>query len=137
TIRQDEYVVWLQKDRHAQAYNVLMCERSKRIAQNLGLDNAYEAKICLDCHADNVAPALRAPGFQIADGVSCESCHGGAENWLALHVSGKSDHAANVKAGLYPTDDVQARAKLRLSCHFVDKDRTITHRIMGAGHPRL
>jgi hypothetical protein len=137
TVHQDEYVVWLQKDRHAQAYNVLLSERSARIARNLGLGKAYEAKICLDCHADNVAPQQRGAGFQITDGVGCESCHGGAEKWLAQHVSGKSDHAANVAAGLYPTDDVLARGRLCLSCHFGDKDRSITHRIMGAGHPRI
>ncbi|TAL02491.1 MAG: hypothetical protein EPO08_06920 [Rhodospirillaceae bacterium] len=137
TVRQDEFVVWLNKDPHAQAYKTLLSERSKRIAKNLGLDNAYDAKICLDCHADNVAPDRQADGFQMADGVGCESCHGGAENWLGTHTSNKSNHAANIKLGLYPTDDAMARAKLCLSCHFGDTNRTITHRIMGAGHPRL
>jgi len=136
-VRQDEYVVWLQKDRHAQAYNVLLSDRSARIARNLGLEKAHEAKICLDCHADNVPTQQRAAGFQIADGVGCESCHGGAENWLAQHVSGKSSHADNVAAGLFPADEVLARGRLCLSCHFGDQDRTITHRIMGAGHPRI
>jgi hypothetical protein len=137
TVRQDEFITWQEKDAHAKAYKVLMSERSKRIAKNLGLDNAYEAKICLDCHADNVPQEQRAKGFQIADGVGCESCHGGAVNWLGIHVSGKSDHGANVKAGLYPLEEPVARAKVCLSCHFGDGDRVITHRIMGAGHPRL
>ena len=40
-------------------------------------------------------------------------------------------------AGRYPPEDPAARAKLCLSCHLGNKDRVITHRIMGAGHPRL
>jgi len=137
TVKQNEFTIWQEKDAHAKAYKTLLTENSKRIAQNLGLPNAYEAKICLDCHADNVAPEHRAKGFQIADGVGCEACHGGAVNWLGIHVSGKSDHTANMKAGLFPTEDPVARARLCLSCHFGDKDRFITHRIMGAGHPRM
>ena len=137
TVQQNEFVVWQEKDSHAKAYKVLMSERSKKIAANLGIPSAAEAKVCLDCHADNVAPERRAKGFQLSDGVGCESCHGGAVNWLGPHVSGKSDHAANVRAGLYPTEEPVARAKLCLSCHLGDPDRVITHRIMGAGHPRL
>ena len=137
TIRQDEYVMWLDQDPHARAYKVLMSEQSERIARNLGLKNAYEAEICLDCHTDNVPPEQRGSKFQITDGVGCESCHGGAEHWLASHVTGKSNHEDNIAAGLYPTDDGIARAKLCLSCHFGDENRIITHRIMGAGHPRL
>jgi hypothetical protein len=42
-----------------------------------------------------------------------------------------------VEAGLFPTDDPSERARLCLSCHFGNADRFVTHRIMGAGHPRL
>src|SRR5690349_2794748 len=47
----NEYVVWSHDDSHAKAYNVLKSERSRAIAAKLGLPNAYDAKICLDCHA--------------------------------------------------------------------------------------
>ncbi len=137
TVQQNEFVTWQEKDPHAKAYKTLMSAESKRIAKNLGLNNAYEAGICLDCHADNVPEARRAKGFQITDGVGCESCHGGAVEWLGVHVSGQADHAKNVAAGLFPTEQPLARAKLCLSCHLGDKDRVISHRIMGAGHPRL
>jgi hypothetical protein len=137
TVAQNEFIIWQEKDPHAKAYKTLMSAESKRIAQNLGLSNAYEAGMCLDCHADNVPEDRRAKGFQISDGVGCESCHGGAVAWLGVHVSGQADHAKNVAAGLFPTEQPLARAKLCLSCHLGDKDRVITHRIMGAGHPRL
>ena len=77
-ILQNEYITWQRKDKHAKAYQVLLNERSKRIARNLGLKSAHTAKICLDCHADNVLEARRYRTFQITDGVTCEACHGGA-----------------------------------------------------------
>lgn len=137
-VLQNEYVTWQRQDKHARAYAVLLNDRSKRIAQNLGLENAHAAKICLDCHADNVPENLRGRQFQLSDGVGCEACHGGARRWLGIHVAG-STHAENVAAGMYPTEEPTARAKLCLSCHFGEASPTkfVTHKIMGAGHPRM
>ena len=55
----NEAVTWLERDKHARAYRVLFDERSQRIARNLGLPDAYTAKICLDCHTDNIAQDRR------------------------------------------------------------------------------
>jgi hypothetical protein len=136
-VAQNEYVTWLQKDKHARAYKVLFDERSVRIARNLGLPDAHTAEICLNCHTDNPAAAHRGPQFQLSDGVACEACHGGSQRWLGIHISGAS-HQDNIAAGLYPTDQPVARAELCLSCHFGDRgDKFANHRIMGAGHPRI
>lgn len=136
TVLQTEYITWQRQDKHANAYKVLLNDRSKRIARNLGLEAAHTADLCLDCHADN-PEAQRGTQFQISDGVGCEACHGGAVRWLGIHVSGLADHAQNVQNGLYPTEDPVARAKLCLSCHFGEQRKFVTHRIMGAGHPRM
>ena len=97
------------------------------------------AKVCLDCHADNVADDRRGPKFQITDGVGCESCHGGSSGWIGVHtVSDDANaHARNLAAGLFPTEDPTNRARLCLSCHFGDETKFVDHRLMGAGHPRL
>jgi hypothetical protein len=137
TVLQNEYITWEQKDRHAKAYKTLLTERSQRIARNLGIGPAHEAKICLDCHAHNPPAEKRGRVFQVSDGVGCEACHGGAERWLGVHVTGLGSHEDNVKAGLYPTEDPIARARLCMSCHFGDEGKFVTHRIMGAGHPRM
>jgi hypothetical protein len=137
TILQNEYPIWAQRDRHANAYKVLFNERSRRIARNLGLGAASEAKICVDCHAHNPAADKRGPQFRVADGVSCEACHGAAERWLGLHLVSGGDRQQNIAAGLYPTEAPVQRARLCLSCHFGDANKQITHRIMGAGHPQL
>ena len=141
-VLQNEYVTFTRTDKHARAYKVLLNARSKRIANNLGLKMpAHEAKICLDCHAHNIPPARRGERFKFEDGITCESCHGPAERWIKPHVDPVGDpaahHNANVENGLYPTSDAIARARLCLSCHFGNKDKLVTHRIMGAGHPRM
>ena len=136
-VLQNEYVTWSQKDSHSKAYQALLSEKGKRIAANLGLPNANEQKVCLDCHANNVPANLRSKTFNIADGVGCESCHGGAVRWLGQHVSGTAGHAENVALGMYPTENPVARAKLCLSCHVGNDQKFVTHRMMGAGHPRM
>lgn len=136
-IQQNEYIVWHGKDAHSKAYARLNSDAARRIAQNLGLPNAHEAKVCLDCHADNVAPNLRARSFQISDGVGCEACHGGSVRWLGTHIAGTPNRAQNLANGMYPTEDPAARARLCLSCHLGTKDKFVSHQMLGAGHPRL
>lgn len=137
TVWLNEYRVWLREDYHSRAYKTLQSAQSKAIAAKLGLPSAHSAKICLDCHADNVASEARGAKFQISDGVGCEACHGGSKQWLESHAEKTTSHADNIKAGMYPTEDPLARANLCLSCHLGTKDKFATHRIMGAGHPRL
>ena len=141
-ILQNEYVTWSRTDKHTRAYSVLLNARSQKIAKNLGLKQpAHEAKICLDCHAHNIPPERRGERFKFTEGIVCESCHGPAQGWIKGHVNPVSDaarhHAANIGNGLYDTADATSRAKLCLSCHFGNKDKLVTHRIMGAGHPRM
>ncbi len=135
---QDEYLIWQSQDKHAHAYTALQGALGRRIAANLGIGPAEHAQQCLVCHADNVPPAMRGVQFRIEDGVGCEACHGGSQRWLGPHASGLITHAELVAGhGLYPTDQPHARAVLCDSCHVGDSTRFITHRIMGAGHPRL
>lgn len=133
----NEYRTWSADDRHSRAYQTLLSDESKRIAGKLGLPSAHTARICLDCHADNVPAAQRGPRFQINDGIGCETCHGGAEKWIETHTDPGATHASNVAAGLYPAERAAERAAMCLSCHMGTKDQFATHRIMGAGHPRL
>ncbi len=137
-VMQNEYVTWTRDDPHSKAYATLAGDASRAIAARLEIGSATTAKICLDCHADNVSADRRGEKFQLSDGVGCEACHGGAENWLSTHYNTPAvDHAANLAAGLYPTEKPAERAKLCLSCHLGTADKFATHRIMAAGHPRL
>jgi len=137
-VEQNEFAIWQQFDPHAtKAFQALQGAEGQAIARKLGLGDATQAKICLDCHADNVPPGQRGEKFQLGDGIGCEACHGGAELWINAHADRSVAHADNLAKGLYPTENPVERAELCLSCHMGTADRVITHRIMGAGHPRL
>ena len=136
-VRQDEYFVWEGKDAHSNAFKLLQTDAGKRIAANLGMKAAHEEPACLTCHADFVPDKLRAMRYQVSDGVACEGCHGGAQEWNKQHVAPGATHAGNVAAGLYPLEDPAARARVCLHCHLGSSQKPIDHRIMGAGHPPL
>jgi Cytochrome c554 and c-prime len=133
----NEFITWSHQDAHAKAFQALTSERGRSIAGKLGLPLAEGAKECLDCHADNVAPAQRGAKFALVDGVGCEACHGGAERWIASHATAKATYQGDVSQGMYPSANLGERAQLCESCHVGNADKQATHTIMGAGHPRL
>jgi hypothetical protein len=136
-VQLNEYITWAHQDSHAKAYTVLLNERSRAMVAKLGIADASKAKICLDCHADSVPETLRGKEFNLSDGVGCEACHGGAERWLETHTSQTTTYEQNLERGMFPTANVAPRATLCVSCHVGNADKFATHRIMGAGHPRL
>lgn len=136
-IRQNEYLVWHRKDRHAGAWRTLQSERSQRIAAALGSEAATERDDCLACHAAPITEQPMGPRYRVEDGVDCETCHGPAEHWIKPHTRGYDSVAARRDDGLFPTWDTGERAALCLSCHQDRADREIDHEIMAAGHPLL
>ena len=136
-IRQDEYFIWQRKDAHARAYNTLRSTRSQAIARKLGLADAASATRCLACHADNPPERQRGERFLLSDGVGCEACHGPSEQWIGPHTAGYKTLEERGAAGLYPTWDPVARARLCSGCHVGDDAHPMSHAIMAAGHPPL
>ena len=137
-VLQNEYYTWLNRDRHAQAYNVLFNDRSARIARNMRLKGkAYREKVCLDCHSTNVAPAQQAGHVDLEDGVQCEACHGPASGWRDEHTQAGWTHAQSVSRGMTDLRNVPQRADMCLVCHLGDKSREVDHELIGSGHPIL
>lgn len=136
-VMQNEFITWHREDHHARAYRSLLGEQGQRIAKNLGLESAATAPECLTCHTNYAPVEQRGKRYQLSDGVACEACHGPASKWLGMHVTGEASRADNLKVGMYPTEEPVARAKLCLSCHLGNDGKFASHRIMGAGHPRL
>jgi hypothetical protein len=56
---------------------------AKQIAEKLGLRSIKRSNVCTQCHYTEQNQSGRA---RVVAGVSCESCHGGAADWLALHA---------------------------------------------------
>jgi len=84
-----EQAVWA-KTPHATTFDELHRRpEAKQIAGKLGLDSIKNSGRCVDCHytqqaVSTVANSLSSGAHAIA-GVSCESCHGPARNWLETH----------------------------------------------------
>lgn len=142
-VRQDEIATWQEPSSpsgaHSRAYSVLASPRGRQIAQSLGLGAATSAPACLGCHATYVPESRRGARFHTSDGVGCESCHGPAQGWLALHYAKPATHASNVANGLIPLENPQVRAKVCLDCHYgsTKTGQFVTHSMMAAGHPRV
>lgn len=136
-VAQNEYFIWSKYDHHSGAYKILQNAWSRRIATNMGIDNATTTQQCLTCHTDNVPPAARGTRFQLSDGIGCEACHGGAEGWIDSHYDPNITREENIAHGMLPTWKPRFQAKQCQSCHLGDSEHFITHEMMAAGHPRL
>lgn len=140
-VRQDEIMLWQDPasaaGAHSRAWAVLQDERSRVIAQRLGIGEATTAPMCLGCHS--TPSGQRGVRFQMSDGVGCEACHGAASGWLSSHYAVGATHATNVARGLVPLENPRVRAGVCLDCHFgsAEDGQFVTHRIMAAGHPRI
>jgi hypothetical protein len=75
-------------------------------------------------------------------GVGCESCHGGASNWLAEHTTAswsKLTKEEKQKKGMTPLDDLSVRAAVCTGCHIGSGPvpgvpaRDVNHNFIGSG----
>jgi len=137
-ILQNEYSTWIVKDKHSHAYQALTGEIGERIARILKLNaKAEEAPKCLACHALYTTPEQRGRPFELAEGVSCENCHGPASAWLGPHTTRDWPHEKSVALGMRDTRDVIHRTEKCLECHLGTKEKFVDHEMIAAGHPDL
>jgi hypothetical protein len=132
---QNQFLVWSLKDFHSQRpVATLATARSKQIADALNIKDATADARCTVCHAplNRVPENLRGENFKVSEGVSCESCHGPAENWIRSHTRTDYTRADRTAAGLRDLQNLYVRANVCVACHQnVDAD------ILKAGHPEL
>ena len=136
-VMQNEYSVWIVRDKHSKAYTALTGMVGERMANLLGLGKAENAPRCLACHTLDVPPSERAHTFETNDGVSCESCHGPASAWLGRHTERNWTHEQSVQLGMYDTRDLIKRSEKCLSCHLGNDQKYVDHEMIAAGHPDL
>ena len=136
-VLQNEYSIWIVKDKHSQAYASLQGNVGERMAAILGLGKAESAPKCLACHALDVPAGQRARTFELSEGVSCESCHGPAAAWLGPHTERDWTHEKSLALGMYDTRDLTKRTEKCLSCHLGNDEKSVDHEMIAAGHPDL
>lgn len=150
-LKGSEYAFSEAYDPHNRAYSVLFDDRSKLIEKNYrrlaDAESArpFEDDACLRCHVhqgfDSKATSSRSPGFTLADGVSCEGCHGPSGKWLVPHMEygwkGLGDRRKLDEFGMRPTKDLLARGQACAECHVGLGTADVNHDLIAAGHPRL
>jgi hypothetical protein len=137
-ILQNEYSTWIIKDKHSKAYHALTGDIGERMARILKLGSkAEDAPKCLACHALYRNPAQRGRPFEIADGVSCENCHGPSSAWLGPHTERQWTHEKSVALGMVDTRNVIHRTEKCLECHLGSQNKFVDHEMIAAGHPDL
>lgn len=117
---------------HAKTFDELHRRpEAKAIAGKLGLTSIKHSGRCVACHYTRQTQSDSGAAHVIA-GVSCESCHGAAKNWLDLHhdyggptatrASESAAHraeriAASIHAGMRNPTNVYLVAQSCLRCH--------------------
>ena len=136
-VLQNEYSTWITQDKHAHAYTALTEPLGRQMAAILKIGPADKAPRCLVCHALSVPEAQHAREFDVAEGVSCESCHGPASKWLGPHIQPTAAHADMVRLGLVDNKSLSARTERCLTCHLGAPGMSVDHELIAAGHPDL
>ena len=136
-IFQNEYTIWIAQDKHARAFSVLQNDVSQRIGTILNIGAPAKSPKCLVCHALYVPPDEQAETFELADGVSCENCHGPASGWLGPHTTKDWPHEKSVQLGMYDTRNLENRSAKCLTCHLGTGEKFVDHEMIAAGHPDL
>lgn len=133
--KSNQYTIWSTHDfHHARPYATLETARSERLADVLKIGNPTQSARCTVCHAPFATVPAAGLGHDAAltEGVSCETCHGGAENWIRSHTRPDYTHADRVAAGMRDLKNLYVRANTCVACH-----QNIDPEIRAAGHPEL
>ncbi len=90
--------------------------------------------LCMDCHGTVITGREKR---EVADGVSCQGCHGAAEDYLEPHEEGEKTlglerpgYVKSLKLGLVELKDPAVLAAACVDCHYITDPRLIS-----SGHP--
>ena len=136
-VLQNEYSTWVTEDSHARAYASLTGSLGRQMSAILKIGPAEKAQRCLVCHAISVSEGHSTAALDISEGVSCESCHGAASQWIGPHIQSTAKHADMVRLGLVDSKNLSIRSEKCLSCHLGAPGLHVDHELIAAGHPDL
>ncbi len=128
---------WMQTPHYRTFDTLHRTPEAKEIADRLGLRSVKRDGGCVSCH---YTPQLQGSRERLVAGVSCESCHGGARDWLQLHAdyggpnvtrdSEPPEHRearrqASVEVGMNNPSNLYLVARQCLSCHTVPNEQLV------------
>lgn len=101
----DQYNIWL-KGPHAGAMLTLAGDKAKEIAKAKGIADPATDPACIKCHSTvGSVDAKLVASAKMAEGVSCESCHGPGSMYKGASVMKKRELAMQ-KGLILPTEEV-------------------------------
>jgi hypothetical protein len=134
---QQEVQQWMRTPHFATYETLHRLPRAKEIADKLGLQSIKRSDVCTQCHYTQKIEDGRQ---RVVAGVSCESCHGGAADWIALHsdyggpnvtkASETAEHrtkrvAESIAHGMNNPHNIYLIARKCYDCHTVPNERLV------------
>ena len=116
--------------------------RATEISRLMGERTPKRSDSCVNCH---YTTAVKNGRTRVVSGISCESCHGAAEDWVNLHndyggptatretesVEHRRERVAiSMEAGMRNPRNIYSIARSCLQCHTVPNEKLVNH----AGH---
>jgi hypothetical protein len=134
---QAEVQQWMHTPHFATFDTLHRTPRAKEIAERLGERSIKRSDICTQCHYTKQNQGGRE---RVVAGVSCESCHGGAADWLAIHadyggegVTKEAESAEHrqkrmeesIALGMNNPHNIYLIARQCYDCHTVPNERLV------------
>lgn len=117
--------------------NPTTAQKAKDIATKMGLRSVNEIStnpLCTECHFTRQQTGNQ---LKTAGGVSCESCHGGAKDWIDVHGAKEkiASHDERIKqaiaGGMLNPKNIYQVAENCFSCHVTRDEKLVNV----GGHP--
>jgi hypothetical protein len=133
---QPEVQQWMHTPHYTTYESLHRLPRAKEIADKLGLQSIKRNDVCTQCHYTKQVEDGRE---RAVAGVSCESCHGGARDWVASHndyggpgakTSESAEHRAkrvadSVAKGMNNPHNIYLIARQCYDCHTVPNEKLV------------
>jgi Cytochrome c554 and c-prime len=134
---QQEVQQWMQTPHFATFDTLHRTPRAKEIADRLGDRSIKRSTTCTQCHYTQQNQEGR---LRVVAGVSCESCHGGAADWLTIHAdyggptatkdTESAEHRTkrleeSIERGMNNPHNIYLIARQCYDCHTVPNERLV------------
>lgn len=110
--------------------------RAKEIAAKMGVSSIKRSELCAKCHYTQQQDDDR---VKTISGISCESCHGAAKDWFALHNDygtgvtkdretpehRQQRREQSIAAGMHNPANLYLIARSCLGCHTVPEEKLV------------
>ena len=134
---EQELIAWKQTPHYTTFDRLHRTPEAKQIAKRLGFRSVKRNDTCIQCHYTQQSHGDRTRAIA---GVSCESCHGAAADWVAVHndyggpsATKETETAGNrlrrletsIALGMNNPANVYLIAKQCLACHTVPSEELV------------